>query len=157
MIALLPQQEPFRFVDGISRYQPQESLEAFFRPGPLRDKLGRPSYVPDTCLIEGLAQATVIFTQLETEPVRPGELPLLGSIDAKLIRSVSWNERLTYQVRPIRMLKRRAILEGMVLGGGEEGEDPGTLVATAIIGVVIAQSAVLKQKVSVEEAEGRRV
>ncbi|UFJ42408.1 hypothetical protein LOK74_07955 [Brevibacillus humidisoli] len=151
LMSLLPQQVPFRFVDQIICYQPGEWLEAVFLPERLHDSLGSQSFFPDTCLMEGLAQATVIFTQLETEPLRPGELPLLGSIETELVRPVAWDEQLTYQIRPIRMMQRRAILEGAVYGRVGQSE-PGDLAAKAIIGVVISSSEMLQQEVRSGEA-----
>ncbi|MBO8162729.1 MAG: hypothetical protein H0Z34_03290 [Brevibacillus sp.] len=162
LMSLLPQQAPFRFVDEVTCYRQGQLLEATFTAAPIRDNFGHPPFFPETCLMEGLAQATVIFTQLETEPLREGELPLLGSIETRIARTVLWNEQLTYQIRPIRMMKRRAILEGAVYGrrSGQTvqsvPEDRGSLAATAVVGVVIASSSLLQQEVRPGEAREHR-
>ncbi|GAA4726598.1 3-hydroxyacyl-ACP dehydratase FabZ family protein [Brevibacillus fulvus] len=132
LLTLLPQQYPFRFVDEVTRYVPGSLLEAKFLPAPLRQCYGNGRYFPETCMLEGLAQATVILTQLETEPLKQKELPLLGSIEASLIRPADWDEQLTYVIKPVRIAQKRAIFDGTLV------DSTGQQIALAMIGVAIA-------------------
>ncbi|KPV57445.1 hypothetical protein QJ48_22190 [Paenibacillus sp. A3] len=133
--ALLPHQYPFRFVDEVTRYEPGQRLEARFRPEPLRSMYGYTQTVPSTVMIEGLAQAAVLFVQLETKPLSPGEIPLLGKAEASVRREASWREPLLYDIRPIRMTCSQAILSGTM-----SGADGGVL-ATATLCVAVAEGA----------------
>jgi 3-hydroxymyristoyl/3-hydroxydecanoyl-(acyl carrier protein) dehydratase len=130
ILALLPHQPPFRFVDNVIRYEPKRLLQAKFSPHCLEVPFGVFKEIPETILIEGLAQAAVLLTQLETEPLKEGDIPLLGSVNVTLLKKVQWGETLIYTVEPIRILEKQAVLKGRITVGEES-----TVVATLSVAV----------------------
>jgi 3-hydroxymyristoyl/3-hydroxydecanoyl-(acyl carrier protein) dehydratase len=130
ILALLPHQPPFRFVDNVIRYEPGRFLQAKFSPPSLEVPFGISKEIPETILIEGLAQVAVLLTQLETEPLKEGDIPLLGSVNVTLIKKVQWGETLIYTVEPIRILEKQAVLKGRITVGKEL-----TVVATLSVAV----------------------
>lgn len=114
ILTLLPHQPPFRFIDHVTRYVPDCLLEAMFSPFSIKEKFGIRSCLPETILIEGLAQAAVLFMQLETRPLKEDETPLLGSLNVAIHGSFRWEDQFLYRVESIRILEKQAVLKGKV-------------------------------------------
>jgi 3-hydroxymyristoyl/3-hydroxydecanoyl-(acyl carrier protein) dehydratase len=112
-IRLLPHEYPLRLVDMVELYIPGEMLVSKYDSSHL-EWLPNQAYIPDSILIEGLAQSAIIFTQLEVRPLQKDEFPVLGAINASLISSVEQGKLITYQIRPLRLLKDQAVIEGEV-------------------------------------------
>jgi 3-hydroxymyristoyl/3-hydroxydecanoyl-(acyl carrier protein) dehydratase len=133
ILTLLPHQPPFRFVDKINRYEPGELLEAQFSPLHIQPLFGVVSEVPETILIEGLAQSAVLLAQLETMPLKDGEIPLLGSVNATLFNQVNWDETIVYTIELVRIFEKQAILKGTIFMGIEP-------IGSASLSVAVARS-----------------
>ncbi len=118
MVELLPHQYPFRLVDAITRYVKGEGIHARFHQLPLYPYFGKGATMPSSLLIEGLAQVAVLFTQLETRPLQPHEVPLLGKIEADVAGKAVWDQPLAYELSPIRMFCKQAILYGVARQNG---------------------------------------
>lgn len=119
LVDMLPHQPPFRFVDHVTDYAAGKELKASFYPEPLREVLGDQQHPPASVLIEGLAQTAVIFVQLETDPLQPHEIPLLGKVEASIDGRVDWNAVISYEITPIRLGRSQAALHGEVWANGE--------------------------------------
>ncbi|PEM43186.1 3-hydroxyacyl-ACP dehydratase FabZ family protein [Bacillus toyonensis] len=113
IINLLPHQKPFRFIDDIISYKPNHSLKAMYCPSSIEKKI-KTRDVPVTILIEGLAQTAILYTQLETEPLKENDVPMLGSVEYEIFKSFEWGRSVTYVVMPIRLLKNQAIIKGEI-------------------------------------------
>ncbi|PFM99770.1 hypothetical protein [Bacillus cereus] len=113
IINLLPHQKPFRFIDDIISYKPNYSLKAMYCPSSIEQKI-KTRDVPVTILIEGLAQTAILYTQLETEPLKENDVPMLGSVEYEIFKSFEWERSVTYVVMPIRLLKNQAIIKGEI-------------------------------------------
>ncbi|MGA5691432.1 3-hydroxyacyl-ACP dehydratase FabZ family protein [Cytobacillus pseudoceanisediminis] len=116
LMQLLPHEYPIRLVDEVIQYQKGNTLTARFSPTLYKKNFGNQEFIPETCLIEGLAQTAVIFTQLETKPLREDEHPLLGKIKSRIHRKATWDEKITYTISPVRIIEKKAILSGSVIG-----------------------------------------
>lgn len=114
LLQLLPHQYPLRLVDRVLRYDPGNRLIAAFSAAPLAPYFTPRTTIPQTILLEGLAQAAVILVQLETASLKKGEIPLLGRVHAEIVGEAKWEERIRYEVRPERMLSRQASVAARV-------------------------------------------
>ncbi len=114
LLELLPQQYPFRFVDKVTLYEQGSLMQATFNPVPLQPYLGRGDSLPVTVLIEGLAQVAVMLTQLETRPLVPGEMPLLGKVQATISDEAASDQPICYELAPERIWQRQAVFSGHV-------------------------------------------
>ncbi|MFS0836946.1 3-hydroxyacyl-ACP dehydratase FabZ family protein [Paenibacillus sp. 1P03SA] len=132
LLAMLPHQFPLRVLDEVKDYSPGKFLIAGCSPEPLKIYFGGTDTIPPTLLIEGLAQACVILTQLETAPLAEDEVPLLGAIKAKLLNPVSWQESILYKVEPVRILSKKAIFTGTLY------RSDGTTAVSAELSVAVA-------------------
>ncbi|TYS60656.1 FabA-like domain protein [Bacillus infantis] len=132
--ALLPHQPPFRFVDNVTEYIPTKELCATFKPIDCKSTFGDSDEVPFTILGEGLAQAAVIFTQMESEPLTESDVPMLGNMEASYFGRVLWEDKITYKIKPYRILGRQAILYGKLFGSN------GELVLSAKLSVAVRNS-----------------
>ncbi|MFD7524205.1 3-hydroxyacyl-ACP dehydratase FabZ family protein [Paenibacillus chitinolyticus] len=133
LLELLPHQEPLRLISAVTDYEAGKLLQASYSPSRFQDFCKEP-LIPPSLLIEGLAQAAVLFVQMETRPLREGEFPLLGGLKAHVAVPVSWEETLHYTVRAVRILSTQAVVEGEVkLSGGTEA-------IRAVITVAVAGS-----------------
>ncbi|GIQ69331.1 FabA-like domain protein [Xylanibacillus composti] len=132
ILDLLPQQYPFRFIDQVPLYKPGKRMQASFDPAALRTCLGGGAAIPVSVLIEGLAQTAVLLTQLETRPLGPGEMPLLGKVRASIKEQAVWDRLVYYELAPERIWQRQAVFSGSV-----QDEDGRPLV-TATLLVAIA-------------------
>lgn len=119
ILTILPHQPPFRFIDHVIEYAPGRYLQASFTPDSAEKLFSVFIEVPETIMIEGLAQAAVLLTQLETEPLKEGDIPLLGSVKATLFESVPWDKTLIYTVEPIRILEKQAVIQGNICVDGQ--------------------------------------
>ncbi|PAD78296.1 3-hydroxyacyl-ACP dehydratase FabZ family protein [Paenibacillus campinasensis] len=125
MIEQLPQRPPFRFVEQIDRYEAGQYLLASIRLQSVRGPMRCLPAFPEACVMEGLAQSAVLLVQLETGPLREGEVPILGSLFMRQSKAVAWHETLRYEVKPIRLLASQARIEATAYAAGEvvaEGE-----------------------------------
>ncbi|MCF2945184.1 hotdog family protein [Paenibacillus tarimensis] len=112
---LLPHEPPFRFVTQVTRYQSGECLYASHEfTWSESERMGGGEAVPEVCLLEGLAQTAVLFTQLETSPLEKWEFPLLGHVHAAVQGEAGWGTPVNYEVKMIRILAKRAVLSGSV-------------------------------------------
>lgn len=132
ILDLLPQKPPFRFVDKVISYEPTQSLSSIFNASLKKDMVSNSRFIPPSILIEGLAQTAVLFTQLETNPLQPGEVPLLGSVRSNIMQSVSWDGMIQFIVKPLRLMTKSAVIEGKVYSDN-------VLVATMSIAIGIAK------------------
>lgn len=133
MLKLLPHQMPLRMIDKITDYARGSKIEAQFDPSTFNTIFGNAATIPETCLLEGLAQTAIIFTQMETKPLEEDEFPMLGSIQAVVYRPLVWTECITYQIHPVRFLKKQAMLEGLLFG-----DDKSVAAASASITVAVS-------------------
>lgn len=133
MLELLPQQYPFRFVDEVTLYEQGRRMRASFDPAPMRSYLGGRDILPVTVLIEGLAQVAVLLTQLETRPLAPGEMPLLGKVQAEIRREAMWDQLIYYELKPERIWQRQAVYSGIVV------QKDGCSLLEATLGVAITK------------------
>jgi len=118
VLDLLPHANPFRFVDEVVFYAPGTELHAAYDPGRTPGFLrGTPNF-PIVCVIEGLAQATVALVSLESGPLQPGEVPLLGAAAFQTYRETAWDESLRYVIRPVRMTAGQGIFHARATSGG---------------------------------------
>jgi len=115
-LELLPHQHPFRFVSRILLYVPGHKIISQYEPSMFRNDYGGCPYVPEACLMEGVAQTAIIYTQLETAPLEEHEIPMLGSLDAQLECYSAWDEIVTYEIRPLRISTKQAMLTGQIYG-----------------------------------------
>jgi len=127
---MLPHQFPFRFISNVTQYIPQRVLQTEFTPSSQLPFL-RFEYVPETVLIEGIAQTAVLLTQLETKPLVDGEVPLLGSVKMKVVKQVLWGKTILFEVEPVRTVGQQAVLKGKAF------VESGTLI-TATVSVAVA-------------------
>lgn len=117
ILSMLPHQFPFRLISNIVKYVPRKILQAEFTPSSLHTLFLQFGYVPETILIEGLAQTAVLLTQLETMPLKEGEVPLLGSVEMAAVKQVPWGEAVNFAVEPVRIVAKQAMLKGRATAG----------------------------------------
>ncbi|MBU8772115.1 3-hydroxyacyl-ACP dehydratase FabZ family protein [Cytobacillus oceanisediminis] len=133
ILSLLPHQPPFRFVDEVIEYIPSKSLIAKFSPKGRRIAFGNSINIPFSILVEGLAQTAVLYTQIETEPLSEGDIPVLGNMEASYFKEVCWDEDISYKVEPFRIFSKKAILNGKVYG------PDGQLIIAARLSVAVSR------------------
>lgn len=114
ILSLLPHQKPFVFLHKVLDYLPGKRLHVEFNPNEIKHVFSGQLYIPDVILIEGLAQSSVLLTQLETKPIQKGEFPLLGSVSAEIHSKIGWTQVLQYKVSPLRLTSKQAIITGLV-------------------------------------------
>lgn len=114
ILSMLPHQFPFRFISNIIQYIPQRVLKTEFTPSSMLPFV-RFEYVPETVLIEGIAQTAVLLTQLETKPLVDGEVPLLGSVKMEAFNQALWGKTILFEVEPVRTVGQKAVLKGKAL------------------------------------------
>ena len=89
---LLPHRAPWRLLDRVPRFEPGASLEAVRTvppDGPLT--AGHfPGFplLPGVLLFEAMAQAAALLFALTYGPPQPGEVPVLGAVDGRLLAAV---------------------------------------------------------------------
>ncbi|WP_214483017.1 FabA-like domain protein [Bacillus sp. SM2101] len=109
----MPHQYPLRLIDRVDKYVPKELLRATLDIKQL-DWLNT-KIVPYSVLLEGMAQAAVIFIQLETRPLKENEVPVLGAIKSEILsKSLPSKGKVSYDVKPLRILETQAVLEGII-------------------------------------------
>ncbi|WP_068776339.1 3-hydroxyacyl-ACP dehydratase FabZ family protein [Paenibacillus sp. FJAT-26967] len=138
LLTMLPHQYPLRLIDEVRDYSPGEFLTASFSPAKLRPYCGDKDEIPPAILIEGLAQTCVIMTQLETEPLADGEMPLLGAVKARIACPVYWDQLLLYKVNPVRIWAKKAIFSGVLYS------PDGKIAVTADLSVAVTNEATIK-------------
>ncbi len=133
---MLPHQFPFRFVDEVTTYIKMKKMNGHFDPSSMYPYLGKQPDVPSTIMIEGLAQLSVLFAQMETKPLEDNEFPLLGKIDTNIISTLRWDQTVNYALTPIRILSKQAVFSGLVT------DSDGQRIITATLGVAIGKKGV---------------
>ncbi|SDN48084.1 3-hydroxymyristoyl/3-hydroxydecanoyl-(acyl carrier protein) dehydratase [Fictibacillus solisalsi] len=112
-LSLLPHEYPLRLVDKVELYKPGEELVSKYDTRHLK-WLSIKTPIPETILMEGMAQSAVIFTQLETRPLQNDEFPVLGAINATMLSQVEPGQLITYNIKPLRLLQDQALIEGSI-------------------------------------------
>lgn len=115
-LSLLPHEYPLRLVDKVELYKPGEELVSNYDTRHLK-WLSMKTPIPETILMEGMAQSAVIFTQLETRPLQKDEFPVLGAINATMLSQVEPGQLITYNIKPLRLLQDQALIEGSIWVG----------------------------------------
>jgi len=136
--AMLPQKQPFAFIDRIMHYEPKQYLKAEFVNPDFMGEGDRRKELPITILVEGMAQAAVLLTQLETSPLQDSEIPLLGKLEVTVFKEFKRGGRLYYSVKPIKMLSKQAVIAGEAFDHNED------LLFTATIILVVANRSEMK-------------
>ncbi|MCK6259459.1 FabA-like domain protein [Fictibacillus sp. KIGAM418] len=113
-LRLLPHEYPLRLVDKVELYRKGEILVSKFDTNRL-NWLPNQTPIPESILMEGMAQSAVIFTQLETRPLQKDEFPVLGAINATILSRVEPGQLITYKIKPLRLLQDQAVIEGSIL------------------------------------------
>ena len=123
--ALLPHRYPFLLVDRVTEYEAHKRIVAYknvtcnepFFQGHFP---GKP-VMPGVMVVEALAQAGGILTQLSSQTTADGRLFYLVKIDnAKFSRMVVPGDRLELEVELRRVIRNRALYVGTARVDGEQ-------------------------------------
>lgn len=128
IMGMLPHRYPFLLVDRVLEMEPHKRLRAiknvtFNEPFFQGHFPGHP-VMPGVLVIEAMAQAAGLLTQLSEPPRAPGEpqpLYYLVKVDkARFSRTVVPGDQLTLEVTQRRMLRRMGVYECRALIDGEQ-------------------------------------
>ncbi|PWW03187.1 3-hydroxymyristoyl/3-hydroxydecanoyl-(acyl carrier protein) dehydratase [Paenibacillus cellulosilyticus] len=136
LLSLIPQHPPFRFVDEIIYYNTDGNgyLTATFSPSKVKELHPKLKRVPMIILYEGIAQSSIILTQLMTLPLEDNELPVLGYMDlCQFDTPVEWEDEFLFDIKGIRFVSRKALMRGNI------SKKNGTIIASLFLSVATLQ------------------
>ena len=105
ILNILPQKEPFVFVDEIVDYQRRDFLITMKRfttnDSMLRNQINK--YIPKTLIIEGATQSIIILKRLNDDCINFHGFMLIGKLKAEFFKEVSIGDSIYYHVGKLRL------------------------------------------------------